>query len=70
MPTKPRLRARIKLVRLDEADEQVGLRFGQVFRAKLCQTPGGAIYYQVDTKHHGHYYLRADQVEATDKGPT
>lgn len=55
---------KIKLVRLDEADEAAGFKYGQVFEAVLSQN-SGALYYQIKHPYDGDYYFfRADQVEA------
>lgn len=56
-------RVRIKLVRLDVADEAVGLKYGQEFDAKLAQSSGGEIFFIVDAPNHPEYYLRNAQVE-------
>lgn len=53
---------RIRVLRLDDADYVMGIRYGQEFEAELCQTTGGAIYFLVNLPE-GTYYLRNDQVE-------
>jgi hypothetical protein len=56
-------RARIKLLRIDEADFSVGLRAGQVLVAKAVTSSGGQVFYIVKAPLYGPYYINADQVE-------
>lgn len=54
---------KIRLVRLDDADVAVGLKFGQVLDAQLLESSGGALLYLVDAPEHPEYYIRHDQAE-------
>lgn len=56
---------KIKLIRLDAADEIAGLKYGQVFEAALKQN-GAAIFFAVELADGSVYFLRNEQVVAHD----
>lgn len=53
---------RIRILRLDDADYVMGLRYGQEYEAQLCTASNGALYFLINLPE-GTYYLRNDQVE-------
>lgn len=55
---------KIRLVRLDAADEAAWLKFGQEFEATIHQGSGSTYFEVADPRDGFYYFFRADQVEA------